>query len=145
MSETSKSFVSVSPLGCFWYTFLFMFAIVIIFRNPSAQPQSCSPQRLGCDPLRSSSPRYQFKQIHNNKLQSSAPISCACCLYARVSKPIMQAMRHIARDISYLKPIGRRTSDSAYSLQMHACRNACTCRRWANSQCVRLFGSCWSS
>lgn len=33
----------------------------------------------------------------------------------------MQAVRHIARIIAYLDPIGHRTSDSAYSLQMHAC------------------------
>lgn len=39
----------------------------------------------------------------------------------------MQAERHIARDIAYLDPIGHRTSDSAYSLQMRACENACTC------------------
>ena len=39
----------------------------------------------------------------------------------------MQAVRHIARSIAYLYPIGHRASDSAHGLQMRACENACTC------------------
>ena len=33
----------------------------------------------------------------------------------------MQAVRHTARIIAYLDLIGHRKSDSAHSLQMHAC------------------------
>lgn len=102
-----------------------------------------SSQRLGCDPLLSSSPRGQFINPGISSLPSAR--QSRMLVYTRESVGlIMQAVRHIARNIAYLDPIGHRTSDSAYSLQMRACKNACTCRRYKTSQCVRFLGSCWS-
>jgi len=100
------------------------FAIIIIPQPWSFQPQSWSPQRLGCDPLPSWS--ILTNPIVIISSLSSAPISCGACLYARVSKNIKQAVRHIARNVALPRSdwsFVRATPRTAYKC-MHARRRA---------------------